>query len=736
YIMPQLARGLSLTPAIRYFQITSRRKSRESCFRLRVLLTSEPKSCRNSREDYLLLELFAACEPDYAATRVGTVLSYGHILLPNHIAPQLEQEPSHTRVTSYLLLRIHSTMPQLAQALSLAAKTLLANRITPQLARNSRWKYFKFFKYSKFFKWSRFFNYSARVHHPHHILLPNHITPQLALKILLTGSLPTFHSPLPDNIMRQAAQRLPIVRCSSSERISPQLVVEKLESDVFLEVPLSIVQPGCDVRHLLAMQARWMSLLEVSPPTSKSRRKSRRTYWRLQLLLNHCSLPPNQPAKCVTLKLRMQAVSLDLSSLSQQHPATTRVEIAVDCRHFSVVVLATVSRYAMCHVESCRLTWSISTSNLFVQHTPSRDSREGYCQRYPLTRQHFLWMTHALPSVTLEAVKHGEPLAPNVLEYDGALAQLGRVEICLGLMPFTDQRLLDRSHALSPFALNLIRTFSLPRSAPFFSDIRSAEYVEEVYSTQHLVPNGALCTPGASSSLASTYGDFHTPSQGSAMKFLNAGSTAEGSSTKRSSLSPVKPVGSGFSSPSRVSAPLVQGPVFSTDTDTDPNTSETRFVCFDLIPEQWTQDSAEGCTGLIGLIDTAVGSPSEVPGFTLFETVVTTAAFNFISHHEYFGADHTEVAPCLICPPRWSVRIAVSPLTTARLFRALCQTGLIGLLDLMVSPSNGTQPSTHSAEHNPWAFGSAMNATDFGECFDYDVFIRCLGSLRASASGT
>ena len=108
-------------------------------------------------------------------------------------------------------------------------------------------------------------------------------------------------------------------------------------------------------------------------------------------------------------------------------------------------------------------------------------------------------------------------------------------------------------------------------------------------------PFGNVFNPskGASSSLASTLGDFHTPSQGSAMKFLNAGSTAEGSSTKRSSLSPVKPVGSGFSSPSRVSAPLVQGPVFSTDTD--PNTSETRFVCFDLIPEQWTQNSADGC---------------------------------------------------------------------------------------------------------------------------------------------
>ncbi|THV85018.1 hypothetical protein D6D29_02696 [Aureobasidium pullulans] len=163
---------------------------------------------------------------------------------------------------------------------------------------------------------------------------------------------------------------------------------------------------------------------------------------------------------------------------------------------------------------------------------------------------------------------------------------------------------------------------------------------------------------------------------GSAMEFLNAGSTAEGSSTKRSSLSPVKPVGSGFSLPSR-------GPVFSTDTDTDPNTLETRFVCFDLIPGQWTQESAEGCvlnraleyTGLIGLVDTAVGSPSEVPGFVN-----------------------------IFC--RWG------------------DTGLIGLLDLMASPSNGSQPSTPSAEHNPWTFGSAMNAADFGECFDYDIFIR------------
>ncbi|TIA13079.1 hypothetical protein D6C80_06487 [Aureobasidium pullulans] len=60
--------------------------------------------------------------------------------------------------------------------------------------------------------------------------------------------------------------------------------------------------------------------------------------------------------------------------------------------------------------------------------------------------------------------------------------------------------------------------------------MRSAKYAEE----------------GTSGSHASTFGDFHTPGQGSAMKFLNAGSTQ---------------------------------------------------------------------TGLIGLIDTAVGSPSEDPGF-------------------------------------------------------------------------------------------------------------------------
>ncbi|THW08840.1 hypothetical protein D6D24_08876 [Aureobasidium pullulans] len=222
----------------------------------------------------------------------------------------------------------------------------------------------------------------------------------------------------------------------------------------------------------------------------------------------------------------------------------------------------------------------------------------------------------------------------------------------------------------------------------------------------------------ASGSLASTFGDFHTPSQGSAMKFLNAGSTAEGSSTKRSSLSPVKPVGSGFSSPSRVSAPLVQGLVFSTDTHTDPNTSETRFVCFDLIPEQWTQDSAEGCvlnraleyTGLIGLIDNA----------TLFETVLTTVAFSFISHHEYFGADHTKVRTMSHLPTKMERQDSGIPADNRKTLQSAGSSARLMYTSRLMKQDLS---ANWLAEHNPWTFGSATNAADFGECFDYDMFI-------------
>jgi hypothetical protein len=85
----------------------------------------------------------------------------------------------------------------------------------------------------------------------------------------------------------------------------------------------------------------------------------------------------------------------------------------------------------------------------------------------------------------------------------------------------------------------------------------------------------------------STSSTFRTPVKGSAMKFLNLGSTPEEPSTKASSASPVKPIGSGFSSPSR-QASFRDGPPFSTDAD--PNVAETRFVRFGMIPLEWFKD--------------------------------------------------------------------------------------------------------------------------------------------------
>jgi hypothetical protein len=105
-------------------------------------------------------------------------------------------------------------------------------------------------------------------------------------------------------------------------------------------------------------------------------------------------------------------------------------------------------------------------------------------------------------------------------------------------------------------------------------------------------PFGAVFTPGKSFSGSQDFGSgssstFFTPSKGSAMKFLNMGSTPEGPSSKASSLSPVKPIGSGFSSPSRQPV-LRDGPPFSTDAD--PNVAESRFVRFGMIPMEWLAD--------------------------------------------------------------------------------------------------------------------------------------------------
>ncbi|KAG9959693.1 hypothetical protein KCU61_g7226, partial [Aureobasidium melanogenum] len=75
----------------------------------------------------------------------------------------------------------------------------------------------------------------------------------------------------------------------------------------------------------------------------------------------------------------------------------------------------------------------------------------------------------------------------------------------------------------------------------------------------------------------------HAPAKGSALKLLNIGLTPDVPFTKSSSVPPIKPIGSGFSSPSR-QALLKDGPAFSTDTDS--NTAETRFERFGLIPTE------------------------------------------------------------------------------------------------------------------------------------------------------
>jgi len=64
------------------------------------------------------------------------------------------------------------------------------------------------------------------------------------------------------------------------------------------------------------------------------------------------------------------------------------------------------------------------------------------------------------------------------------------------------------------------------------------------------------------------------------MKLLNDGSVPDGSSNKASSLSPVKPIGSDLSSPSRQPV-LRDGPPFSTEVGQ--NVTETRFVRFGMI---------------------------------------------------------------------------------------------------------------------------------------------------------
>lgn len=151
-----------------YFESTTPcRNSRENCLflqRLCLRITSR----RNSRENCFILRTLPACELHQAVTRVGSTPS-----------------TSGTMFFKYFLL-VRSPLQHI----------FLPSHITPQLA----------------------LKVLLAGSPSHQILLPNHITPQLALKVLLAGSLPTFHSPLPDDITPQAAQRLPTLRPLGSRR--------------------------------------------------------------------------------------------------------------------------------------------------------------------------------------------------------------------------------------------------------------------------------------------------------------------------------------------------------------------------------------------------------------------------------------------------------------------------------------------------------------------------------------
>ncbi|KAH0371565.1 hypothetical protein KCU65_g1688, partial [Aureobasidium melanogenum] len=215
-----------------------------------------------------------------------------------------------------------------------------------------------------------------------------------------------------------------------------------------------------------------------------------------------------------------------------------------------------------------------------------------------------------------------------------------------------------------------------------------AQFVPSSKSNTVLNPFGSEFTPGKGFSVAndkerdnasSSSSSLYTPAKGSAMKLLNIGSTPDGPSTKSSSVSPVKPIGSGFSSPSR--QPLLKdGPAFSTDTD--PNVAETRFVRFGLIPTDWLQEGTlqevlEG-TELTELIESCVYAADDTPGcFALycrfddlraaavskarFERALTTVSFAFVDHHEYFGHDHDNPRAQAVSAYDGQVEITATP---------------------------------------------------------------------------
>ncbi|CAD0048171.1 unnamed protein product [Aureobasidium pullulans] len=80
---------------------------------------------------------------------------------------------------------------------------------------------------------------------------------------------------------------------------------------------------ACELHHV--------ATCEVSPPKAHHAANRVGLAGNCSYSSNHCSLPPNQPATYVTLKLRTQAASLDWSQIlsSNTHPSTTRVKATV-----------------------------------------------------------------------------------------------------------------------------------------------------------------------------------------------------------------------------------------------------------------------------------------------------------------------------------------------------------------------------------------------------------------------
>ncbi|KAH0283302.1 hypothetical protein M436DRAFT_67749 [Aureobasidium namibiae CBS 147.97] len=114
-----------------------------------------------------------------------------------------------------------------------------------------------------------------------------------------------------------------------------------------------------------------------------------------------------------------------------------------------------------------------------------------------------------------------------------------------------------------------------------FSSASKCEQVCEDGNELVFTPGQSFATFQGNSSAASS--TFRTPSKASVLKLLNIGPTPDGASNKASSLSPVKILGSGLSSPSRQPV-LRDGPPFSTEVV--PNVTETCFVRFGMIPAE------------------------------------------------------------------------------------------------------------------------------------------------------